>query len=144
MDAICSEYTHSCASSYKAGKNRLDITADVNGRNYMFLPLEYYDGWKAKVNGSDAEIIPVMNGAFMALKLPDGHCDIVMTYMPRSIIRGAAVSLAGAIALALIIIFRIKGRDITENKVVYNAAYYIFSTVSAAALAVVYILPIII
>ena len=54
MARLSEKYEKSSVSSYKVDDNRLNMTADVDGNNYLFLPLEYLDGWHAKVNGNDA------------------------------------------------------------------------------------------
>ena len=144
LSDVCEKYSNSCATSYKAGKNRLDITADVAGKNYMFLPLEYLKGWKAEVNGEKVEIYPVMNGAFMALKLPDGHCDIVMRYTNSNVEKGVVISVIGLIALFGVFILKKFGKDLAEIRFVGNAAYCLLNITAIGALLVVYVLPMLI
>lgn len=142
MARLSEKYEKSSVSSYKVDDNRLNMTADVDGNNYLFLPLEYLDGWHAKVNGEKAEIIPVMNGAFMAVKLPDGHCEINMTFMPPTIIKGTFVTLIGLAAAAVLFIMKKRGKDIAEIPWVAKTASVCFNFVAVAALVVMYILPV--
>lgn len=145
MQALCDRYNSSCASSYKAGKNRLDITADVkDGRNYMFLPLEYLSGWSAEANGTPVKIHPVMNGTFMALELPDGHCEITMRFKNPLIGKGIMVSVFGIITAAVILLFKKRGKDITAVPFVGKTAYVLLNTAAVSAIAVIYVLPLLI
>ncbi len=144
MKKLQEKYENSCASSYEAGKNSLSITADVKGNNYMFLPVTYSADWHAVVNGAEAEVLPVMNGAFMAVKLPDGHCEISMKYMPRLIIYGAVISLAGLMFSLVLLISHRLHKDITELPAVGKLAYPVFTLVTASFFVFMYVLPIII
>lgn len=142
MEKLSEKYETSSVSYYEAGDNRLDMTADVDGNNYLFLPLEYLDGWHAKVNGNNAEIFPVMNGAFMAVKLPDGHCEINMRFMPPTIIKGAMVSLIGVAVAVLLFIMKKRGKDVAEIPWVAKTASVVFNLVAVSVLVVMYVLPV--
>ena len=142
MAKLSEKYERSSVSYYKADDNRLDMTADVDGNNYLFLPLEYLEGWHAKVNGNDAEIMPVMNGAFMVVILPDGHCDINMTFMPSTIVKGAVITLIGLATAAVLFIMKKRGKDIAETPWVAGIASVCFNFVAVAVLIVMYILPV--
>ena len=145
MQKLCDKYENSCASSYKAGKNQLNITADVeSGKNYMFLPLEYLEGWKAETNGAPVNIHPVMNGAFMALELPEGHCDIVMKYLNPNIVKGSYISIFGILLIAGVLIMKKLGKDVAEIPFVADAAYILLSATAVCGLFVINILPILI
>ncbi|MBQ5988038.1 MAG: YfhO family protein [Oscillospiraceae bacterium] len=142
MEKLSDKYETSSVSSYKVGDNKLDMTADVDGNNYLFLPLEYLDGWHAKVNGNEAEILPVMNSAFMAVKLPDGHCEINMTFMPPTIIKGAVISLIGFAVAAVLFIMKRRGKDIAEIPLIAKTASVVFNITAVAVLIVMYVLPV--
>ena len=140
---FCSEYENSAVTSYEVGKNTLKMTADVNGNNYLFLPLEYLEGWSAEVNGQPAEIIPVLSNAFMAIKLPDGHCDISMKYFPKNVKLGLLLSAAGITAAVILLLLKKFGKDLTEFKIVQNTAYICFGGLSILLLIITNINPII-
>ena len=136
------KYKLSSVSNYKVGKNRLDLTVDVKESNYLFLPLVYYDGWTAKVNGVKTEVLPVINDAFMAIKLPSGHCNVTMHYFPPTIIHGSIISLIALILFISLIISKKKNKDITKNRLIYSISYVVFNLVSVVALFIFYVLPI--
>ena len=85
-----------------------------------------------------------MNGAFMAVKLPDGHCEINMTFMPPTIIKGAIITLIGLVGVALLLIMKKRGKDVAEIPWVARTASVCFNLVAVAALVVMYILPVVI
>lgn len=143
MEKLCTQYEDSCVSSYKTGKNSLTMTADVSGKNILFLPLEYLEGWKATVNGEPAEVLPVLHGSFMAIRLPDGHCDITMKYMPTNVLLGIALSLAGVAAAAFLILMKRFGKDLCSIKFINKTAYIIFGAVSVMMVIFANIDPII-
>ena len=143
MAKLSEKYKKSSVKSYEVGDNKLDMTADVeNGNNYLFLPLEYLEGWHAKVNGNDAEIIPVMNGAFMAVRLPEGHCEIKMRFMPVTIIKGGVVTLIALAVSLVMFIMKKRGKDIAEIPWIAKTASVVFTFVSVSVLVVMYVLPV--
>lgn len=141
LGELCEHFKGSAASSFKVSKDRLDLTAEVEGNNYMFIPLEYLDGWTAEVNGKSAKIYPVLNGGFMAVELPEGHCEITMRYMPPTVKLGGAVSAASALMMAVIVILKKRGHDIAGTRAVSAAAYLCFSLAALGGLFAVCLLP---
>ncbi|MBQ9519021.1 MAG: YfhO family protein, partial [Firmicutes bacterium] len=86
----CYENQH--AENVVADKNKMSMTAEAPCDCFMFLPVEYDINWEAEVNGQKADILPVLNNAFMAVDLPAGHCDIKMKYKPKNFYMGGALS----------------------------------------------------
>jgi uncharacterized membrane protein YfhO len=58
----------------------------------------WYPGWKAKVNGVETPVFRA-NGIFRAVPVPAGVSDVDFHFAPGSILLGAAISLAGLLAL---------------------------------------------
>ena len=73
-------------------KNRLDKEAIV------FFSVPYTEGWSAKVNGKEAEIIKASYG-FMAVRCEAGENDIVFRYITPGIRAGALMTLISAATL---------------------------------------------
>ena len=142
MAKLSEKYENSSVLSYEIGDNKLNMTADVDENNYLFLPLEYLDGWHAKVNGNDAEILSVMNGAFMAVKLPDGHCEIKMRFMPPNIIKGIVVAFIALVVSVGLLIKKKRGKDVADIPWVAKTASAVFTFVAISALIVMYVLPV--
>jgi hypothetical protein len=69
------------------------------GHSGMLRVLESWaPGWRAKVNGQPAPIHRA-DFLFMAVPVPDGPCEVVLSYQPASFRNGAALSLAGFVGL---------------------------------------------
>jgi hypothetical protein len=76
------------------------LTAKVSASGPMLAVLSdrWYPGWKARVNGADVPVLRA-NGVFMAVPVPTGLSDVEFHFTPGSVVLGAAVSLAGLLAL---------------------------------------------
>lgn len=84
------------------GDTRVTVEADAERPGQLILLDTFYPGWKATVDGRDAEIRPA-NAAFRAVSLPAGHHRVEFAYRPRSFIAGASASLAaGLVVLAIL------------------------------------------
>ena len=76
------------------------LTAKVKASGPMLAVLSdrWYPGWKARVNGADVQVLRA-NGVFMAVPVPAGVSDVEFHFAPGSLLLGAAISLAGLLAL---------------------------------------------
>jgi hypothetical protein len=76
------------------------VTAKVSASGPMLAVLSdrWYPGWKATVNGVEAPVLRA-NGVFRAVPVPAGVSDVEFCFAPGSILIGAAISLAGLLAL---------------------------------------------
>ena len=59
---------------------------------WLVLTDTYYPGWRAYVNGSQAEVVPA-NYAFRAVRIPKGGSEVVFTYEPASYRLGVFIGL---------------------------------------------------
>ena len=92
------------------GTNRITgkVTADQD--KLLFLSVPYSSGFQAEVNGEPVKIYKAY-GMFMAIEIPEGESEIVLTYSTPGLRAGAALSavcLAGWIAAELILARRRK------------------------------------
>ncbi|MCK5483548.1 MAG: YfhO family protein [Gemmatimonadetes bacterium] len=78
--------------------NRVTAQVSASGPMLAVLSDRWYPGWKARVNGAEAPVLRA-NGVFMAVPVPAGVSDLEFRFAPRSILLGAAISLAGLLAL---------------------------------------------
>jgi len=76
----------------------LHVSAPAAG--FLVLTDQYYPGWKADVNGADAEILRA-NYAFRAVPVPAGQSVVHFRYQPRSVYLGAAIT--GATLASLLV-----------------------------------------
>ena len=78
-----------------------DITMDEDG--YLFLSIPYSEGFTAKVNGEETEIL-IADTAFMSLKLKSGYNKIELNYKTPYLNLGKIISFCSFCILFLIVI----------------------------------------
>jgi hypothetical protein len=88
---------------------RVAITVDAPAPGVLVLTDSYYPGWRARVDGTDREIIRA-NGLFRAVAVPAGRREVVFEYRPESLRRGMAISALslGILALGLVVARRVR------------------------------------
>jgi uncharacterized membrane protein YfhO len=80
------------------------------GERGFLRVLETFDeGWRAEVNGRPAEVLAV-DDTFLGVALTPGDNVVHFTYRTPGAATGVAISLAGTLALASLIIFSGWGR----------------------------------
>lgn len=77
---------------------RLIVDAPEDGR--LVLLQQWWPGWRVEVDGRKASPIPV-DGIFRGVELPRGRHEVVWTYLPSSLVLGAACSLATLAAMQI-------------------------------------------
>ncbi len=79
--------------------DRVTISANMACRGLVVLGDPYFPGWSAKIDGQPAEILEVY-GALRGVVVDSGAHTVEMIYRPVSVIGGAAITLAGLLAVA--------------------------------------------
>jgi hypothetical protein len=79
--------------------NRVTTRVSASGPMLAVLSDRWYPGWKATVDGVEVPMLRA-NGVFRAVPIPAGVSDVVFSFEPGSILLGAAISVAGLLALA--------------------------------------------
>ncbi len=87
-------------SEFKFDGSSFTAKIDSDRENLVFFSVPYTEGWRAQVNGKDAEIIKA-NYGFMAVKVEAGENDIVFNYTNDTYRTGAAISAVGVIVFAV-------------------------------------------
>lgn len=142
LEKLCSSYSDGAhAYDVEASGTSLSMKVDDPQGRTLFLPLEYNKNWRVKVNGSKADVTPVLNGSFMAIKLGSENAEIEMDYIPYDNIHYLFITLAALAAFAVLMVLRKKKHDPAETKGLQMTALVCFTAVAAAALIVVYAAP---
>lgn len=92
----------------KYSSQEIEIEAASNG-GMLVLSDIYYPGWKAKVNGKDAEVVKVF-GLLRGVVIGSGKSVINFSYRPLSFYAGAAISLSALAVFLLLIVFASRKR----------------------------------
>ncbi len=81
------------------GPNWVRAKVMASGPMLAVLSDRWYPGWKASVNGVEVPVLRA-NGVFRAVPVPPGVSDLEFRFAPGSVLLGAAISLAGLLAVA--------------------------------------------
>jgi hypothetical protein len=82
--------------------DRVEIEADLGAPGYVVLVDSFDPGWRASVDGADAEVLRA-NVAFRAVRVQAGRHSIRMVYRPRAVVWGLVASALSAFGLAAIL-----------------------------------------
>ena len=110
------------------GDEQLEVTSydetsiaghiDVKEDGLLFLSIPYAEGWKAVVDGEEAEIVPIQD-ALMGIRLEKGSHDISLKYTPAGFTLGLAVSgISVFVIIALIVVSEILRKNADKKAAV--------------------------
>ncbi len=100
-------------SIVKRKPDRMEISTEVNRPFLLVMSEVTFPGWRAKIDGREAELLRI-NYLLRGLALAPGKHTVEVFYWPRSMIIGAWISLAGAVFLMVLVIWE-RSRE-TRNK----------------------------
>lgn len=130
--------------TYELGKKSLKISASAKEEEFLLLPVNADGGWKCTINGGEEGMARIF-GNLMLIQLKPGENEIVLTYVPGGLEKGAAVTILAVVVLALwVALARIKKADNVIGKIYHGfsyAALAVFALVFAGCLLVVYVVP---
>lgn len=84
--------------------NKVQGSIQTEGKKILFLGIPYSTGWKAYVNGEEAEILKADYG-FMAIGLEGGESEVILRYSTPGIKVGLVFSLTALGVLLLTVFF---------------------------------------
>lgn len=98
-------------------KNKININVEGKKGDYLFLPINYLEGFKSTHN------IDKVFGNFFLVKLNEGVNDIEISYVSKGFYIGLIVTIIGIISF---ILFNKFNKPILENAVatIYNGLFY--------------------
>lgn len=97
------EYAQGTIALESYQPNRLVYTADVSGKGLaVFSEIYYPEGWKATIDGQEAEILRA-NYVLRAMEIPEGQHTIEFTFEPKSFVVGN--SMMGISFIVIIVAF---------------------------------------
>jgi hypothetical protein len=93
----------------KRGDDWLRLEAQMGCRGMVVVSQTYFPGWEARVDGRSTHVYEAY-GALQGFVVPSGRHEVELVYRPRSVYWGAALSIAGIVAL-LLLVFSRRGRS---------------------------------
>lgn len=124
------------------------FTAKIDSENggFMFVAMPYDSGYTATVNGVKREIGEF--GGFMAIPLDNGKNEVNVSFVPKGVAFGIAVTAIGILALAFAIWLSVRKKEvvqnIVQNKTIAKVGEWLVFALGAAVLAVIYLFPVIV
>jgi uncharacterized membrane protein YfhO len=88
------------AALVEDGLNRVVVRAGLPADGYLALLDSFDPAWTVDVDGQPAPLMRA-NGLFRAVHLTRGQHTVSFAYRPRTLLAGAAITAATALALAL-------------------------------------------
>ena len=87
--------------------NSICGTINSTTGGYLFLSIPYSDGWSAKVDGKQVDLL-CADTAFMAIKVEAGEHDIKLEYKTPYLKEGLLISAFGLVCfVGLVVVFEI-------------------------------------
>jgi len=90
------------------------VTTDYASQRALFFSIPYSVGWKAMIDGVEAEVHRA-NTAFMAIDLPAGRHEVVLYYRTPLLFEGLMISLGSALMLVLVLVYR-RAKTVTARR----------------------------
>jgi uncharacterized membrane protein YfhO len=82
----------------------IDLSVKSQDRALLILSELFYPGWEATVNGRKTAIVEV-DRALRGVPVPGGESRVVVSYRPRSVLAGAALTLASFCVLPVALLW---------------------------------------
>jgi uncharacterized membrane protein YfhO len=127
-------------SPLKVSPNKIEGTYTLEEDSYLFLPISYSKGIKAKINGKKVEVSKAFS-TFVAIKLEKGINELKITYSQPGLNIGILISIIGAALLAIYIIINNKKN---LPKFINSICYFSTLILSVCVFVILYIFPLII
>ena len=92
-----------------AGGRTVMLETDAPHAAFLVTSEAYYPGWRARIDDREQPLV-LTNAAFRGFEIPAGRHHIEMRFSPRIIWYGSAITFAGLIILAYVLLSAIIGR----------------------------------
>lgn len=138
LENVCQMYS----STNVIAKN-YSLNTEINSDSVdkvLLLPLQYNGCWNASVNGNDKEVKPVLN-LLTAVELDKGINNVDMKFIPAGFDAGIIITAAFILILLLALILGQKKKYASGT--VCTAVSAVYDIFFAAALILIYIIPIV-
>lgn len=111
LQSSVSELKQECLENLEISPDTIRGTIAISDDKYLFLSIPYSEGWKAKIDGNDAEILKA-NIGFMAIPLKKGEHQIELKYHVPGGKIGSVLTIVGCLIFVILIIRKNKIKSI--------------------------------
>jgi len=98
----------------------IKIAAECATRQFLVLSESYHKGWKASVDGETVPVLPAY-GDFMGCVIEPGKHIVTFSFLPKSLVFGGAISVAGIILTTLFFLVSMR-RARSRNQFAYDGS----------------------
>ncbi len=100
--------------------DRLELSVNAAEDSVLFTTIPMEEGWTVLIDGRKAPIISTMDGALIAVEVPEGEHEIVLDFFPAGMKTGLIMTAAGVLLLAIMLLvsYRMSKTDaatLTDN-----------------------------
>ncbi|MBO4523790.1 MAG: YfhO family protein [Ruminococcus sp.] len=99
------------------------LTASADRGGYLYIPAAWSENWSCTVNGETTPLIRTL-GALSAVELPKGGGEVKLSFLPKGIKMGTALSISGAVIFMLM--FLLMNRDRKKEKLGKISMYVVY------------------
>lgn len=102
FSVVVSDRKQCSATDFNGNSRGFSATVDLQGEKVMFFSVPYSKGFSAVVDGKPAQLFKA-NLCMMAMKLPKGKHEIIVSYMPLGLKLGSLISVISLLLLFVIV-----------------------------------------
>lgn len=130
------------ANLHQTGNAITGTATATDDSSWLFLPISYGDGYSAKVNGKNREIVRVFD-SMMAVRLDRGENTVAVKYTPPGFQTGLLLTFTG-ILLFLLFLLALKKGWYEKIKLLEIPVSLLFWILCAVVFCAVYVFPLVI
>ena len=119
-------------------RNKVKVEVDSDKKQLLFLPIAYNEGYSAKVNGNNKEVVKVFDN-FIGVMVDEGENNITLSFIPKGFIPTLLISMLTLI-ITIIILKTDFYHKILNVKWLHNIAYYGYMSLYLLLIFIVYIM----
>ena len=93
----------------------LSGTVTAKDGQVLLTTIPYEEGWKIEVDGQEVSPQKAVDGALIAIEIPEGEHELSMTFMPNYFIFAILISILGVLICAVIFVLQYKNGALYEK-----------------------------
>ncbi len=105
---------------FEVTKSGFTSKTNYDSEKLVCFTVPYCTGWSCKINGVETKVDKI-NGGFIGIRVPEGHCDIEFNYETPGLKYGVFATIIGAV---LLIVYALALHFISKQKPVRYAHLY--------------------
>lgn len=127
----------------KFGKDNFSVKINTDEENKsLFIPVNYDEGWRAKNNGENIEVSPILDN-YICVKLQKGDNNIEFSYNPPYLELGLKITIVVTAVYVMLVIIckKTKLQNTKFAKAFYTVGFILFLVVVSVFVYKIYINP---